>query len=67
MKSVDGLFGCKVALSYRGEVMLYGREHVLLELTMLFDAVVLQLFFPWLFRFRAQPKKMFLWAYFKLP
>lgn len=35
MNSAAGLFGCKVALSYGGEVMLYGGEHVLLELAML--------------------------------
>lgn len=46
--------------------MLYGGEHVLLELTVLFDAVVLQVFSPWLFRFRAQPQKVFLWGDLKL-
>lgn len=46
MNNAEGLFGCVVALSFGGEVMLYGRERVLLELTMLFDAVVLQVFFP---------------------
>lgn len=41
MNSAESLFGCKVVLNCGGgEVMLYVSEHVLLELTMLFDVVV---------------------------
>jgi len=47
MESVEGWAECEVALSYGEEVMLYGKEHILLELTMLFDAVLLQLYLLW--------------------